>query len=66
VMAVPVKSGSTFAVGTPVVLFDTHERDGTPYDVRPDGQRFLIERALDERATLPMNICLNWLASMKK
>jgi dipeptidyl aminopeptidase/acylaminoacyl peptidase len=65
-MAVPVKAGSQFAAEIPVALFDMHEAGGFPYDVRADGQRFLIIRTLAEGSARPVNICLNWLAGMKK
>jgi Tol biopolymer transport system component len=65
-MTAPVNTGARFAAGIPVVLFDTHEPGAAPYGVRPDGQRFLIIRTLDEGAARPVNICLNWLAGMKK
>jgi hypothetical protein len=66
-MAVPVKAGSTFAPGIPVALFDTHDGSiESTFDVTPDGQRFLINRVFEEDAARPVNICLNWLAGVKK
>jgi Tol biopolymer transport system component len=68
IMAVAVKAGPTFVPGSPVALFDTHDHDPSNfgYDVRHDGQRFLISRTLEGGPPVPVNICLNWLAGMKK
>jgi hypothetical protein len=69
-MAVPVNTGSTFAARIPVALFDMHSygKGGLfHYDVRSDGQRFLIRQMLaEERTARPVNVCLNCLAGMKK
>jgi serine/threonine protein kinase/Tol biopolymer transport system component len=66
-MAVPVKAGSTFEAGIPVALFDTHDGSiDSTFDVTRDGQRFLINRSFEGGADRPVNICLNWLAGMKK
>jgi len=35
------------------------------YDIRPDGQRFLIGRVLEGGTSQPVNVCLNWLAGKK-
>jgi Tol biopolymer transport system component len=68
IMAVPVKEGSTFEAGVPAVLFDTHELepDNLTYDVRPDGQQFLVSRMFEGGAVRPMNVCLNCLADTKR
>jgi Tol biopolymer transport system component len=65
-MAVPVRGSSTFEAGVPVALFDTHNPSDPSYDVRADGQRFLISRVFAGGAVGPVNICLNWLAGVKK
>ena len=66
-MAVPVKSGSTFEAGVPVPLFETNEPDISPgYDVRPDGQRFLISQWIEGDEARPINVCTNWLTGAKK
>jgi hypothetical protein len=71
--AVPVKLGSTFEAGVPVTLFDTYGSgvglstvDYFSYAVRGDGQRFLLSRGVEGAAARPVNICLNWLAGVKK
>lgn len=63
-MAVPVKAGSTFEVRVPVALFNPGE--DSQYTVSPEGGRFLISRMIERRPPGPVNICLNWLAGMKK
>jgi serine/threonine protein kinase len=37
-----------------------------PYDVAPDGQRFLIEEITTRRRTAPLTIVLNWDAALEK
>jgi hypothetical protein len=64
-MAVPVKSGSTFEAGPPVVLFDTHDQDALElgYAVRADGQRFLVSRTFAERTgVVPRAEMRRWFA----
>ena len=59
-MAVPAKTGASFAVGSPVALFQTHRRqsvsaqDVFSYDVSGDGQRFLILSKADETNSMAM------------
>ena len=67
-MSVPVKAGSTFEPGIPVALFDTHVRkpDDLGYDVRADGQRFLVNSAVEETSKTPISVILNWTALLKK
>lgn len=71
-MAVSVITGTSFASGAPVVLFQTHRRipissqDTYSYDVSADGQRFLIATQLDESAVAPLTVLLNWASAMEK
>jgi Tol biopolymer transport system component len=65
-MSVPVRiSGSTFEAGSPITLFQTRivtagfAAQGTQYAVSRDG-RFLINSRLDESATPPITLVLNW------
>jgi eukaryotic-like serine/threonine-protein kinase len=66
IMAASVRvTDTTFDVGTPVKLFDTHiygggvdANQGRQYDVTSDG-RFLINTVLDE-APAPITILQNW------
>jgi hypothetical protein len=72
-MAVPVRSGSSFEFGVPVPLFATKTVSGAAfyagyshqYDVTPDGQRFLLNTEADASAT-PITVVLNWTAALKK
>jgi serine/threonine protein kinase len=73
-MAVPVSAaGSTFQPGVPKPLFRAAVLGGTGggpggswrWDISPDGQRFLINTALEEATAAPVTIVLNWPAAMK-
>lgn len=69
--------GSTLNYGAPAELFevgyiDLNHGGGSfhPYEVSPDGQRFLIPRAVfggagDAGAT-PITVIFNWTASLKR
>jgi len=71
-MAVAVTAGANFEAGSPVALFQTHRRqpissqDVFSYDVRGDGQRFLIATKVDEANAAPLSVLLNWASEMKK
>jgi len=71
-MAVPLRLGSSFEAGSPVVLFQTHLRqpisaqDVFSYDVTGDGQKFLINTKVDEPNAAPLSIILNWASEMEK
>jgi len=67
-MAVAVGPGPTF--GIPKPLFQTRVRPGvsgnrTHYVVSRDGQRFLVNTALDTPDT-PITVIVNWPAALKK
>jgi hypothetical protein len=66
-MAVPVKSGTNFEMGTPVRLFSTTASvsgggGGSFYDVAADG-RFLVN-LLVERTSPPAVVILDWLSGL--
>jgi Tol biopolymer transport system component len=66
-MAVPVKTGSTFEPGVALPLFETRVTSFFPYDVAADG-RFLINTP-SEAPTLiasPVTVVLNWQPSIRK
>jgi hypothetical protein len=71
-IAVPLTTGASFEAGSPVALFQTHRRqpvssqDVFSYDVRGDGQRFLIATKVDEVNAAPLSILLNWASQMEK
>lgn len=58
-MAVPVlqNSGSALEAGTPTSLFTT--RPGSEFAASPDGQRFLVNTAVED-STSPITIIFNW------
>jgi len=78
-MAVPIRlvsEESKVDVGMPVPLFATHIATGAAigsitsaalaeYDVAADG-RFLMNVAIDEAVTSPIEVVLNWTAGLKK
>ena len=72
IMAVPVSTGANFDAGTPVALFQATPRQAVPiydlfvYDVRRDGQRFLINTQVSQAETTPMSVVLNWAAKLNK
>jgi len=71
-MAASVTIGSNFDVGRRVELFQTNPRqavsfnDQVAYDVRPDGQRFLILTQTKQAESAPMSVVLNWPAKLNK
>ena len=67
-MAVPVGASPSF--GIPKLLFQTRVPAGvtanrTHYVPSRDGQRFLVNMALDA-TTSPITVVLNWTATLKK
>jgi len=72
-MAVAVRSSSSFEFGAPVPLFATKTAGGAyynagtiqQYDVTSDGQRFLLNTEADA-SSLPITVVLNWAAELKK
>jgi len=64
-MAVEVKAtAATFEPGRPRELFQTRAVTASPvfsvYDVSADGQRFLINTALEAEGPAPMTVVVNW------
>ena len=62
-------SGPRFGQG--VALFHTALRpvvrlDGYPYDVSPDGTRFLVNTILQEAPAPPLALVVNWPAAIKR
>ncbi|HET7226307.1 MAG TPA: hypothetical protein VFK69_11410, partial [Candidatus Eisenbacteria bacterium] len=68
--AVPVEVGDTFRAGTPVALFKPRlirtGLTGYRYDVSADGQRFLINEALNAGAEAPVIVVMNWAQELSK
>ena len=71
-MAVAVKTGSTFQFSAPTELFQTHAHEPIgaeeffTYDVSADGQRFLINVDAEPTNPPPVDIILNWASSLEK
>jgi hypothetical protein len=77
VMAVSVKTDRSFSPETPRVLFQgtyasPNSAMGTPWDISPDGKRFLMIReestaeASSAGAPRRINIVVNWLEELKQ
>jgi Tol biopolymer transport system component len=60
--------GANFEVGAVKSLFAPRIATGGryQYDVSPDGQRFLINTALDQATSAPITVVVNWTAGLKK
>ena len=73
-MAVPITGDTAVEVGTAVPLFEARMLNGPniaagfkmQYDVTRDGRRFLVNVPLEETATSPITVALNWTAGLKK
>jgi hypothetical protein len=65
-MVAPVTTGAKFDSGTPIPLFQANPREQVSlndvfvYDVRRDGQEFLINTKIRQAETTPMSVVLNW------
>ena len=72
-MAVPVEIDESFTPGTPEVLFEKKVSvvaAGRPYDVSPDGRRFLLiqrpEMGDGTSEVVSLRIVLNWFEELKE
>jgi serine/threonine protein kinase len=65
-MTVDVKAGEKFEAGTPKALFETRLVGTQNYAVSPDARRFLFPTLLEEVASAPLTVVLNWTAGLKK
>jgi eukaryotic-like serine/threonine-protein kinase len=65
-MAVPVTPGPEFESGAPVALFDAPIRvhQARQYDVTSDGQRFLLNRIVENATPEPIMLVQNWSAKL--
>ena len=63
IMAVAILDPQNLRVGAPVRLFPYA---GGPYDVSPDGQRFLtMEQGATARSLSPLHLVQNWFEELK-
>lgn len=73
IVAVSVTTEGRFSVGKSTPLFETSINTAGlrgitpdyPYDVMPDGQRFLISSPLGVTDTAPITVVVNWTAGLK-
>jgi Tol biopolymer transport system component len=68
IMAAPVRNGESIEVGASVSLFEFRASTSqiyAPYAVTADGQRFLINAAVEE-PNAPLTVVVNWAAEVKK
>ena len=60
-------AGTEFEVGASRPMFEARiTGPGYFYAVTPDGQRFLVNRAIEQKNTPQMVLVLNWTADLKK
>lgn len=64
IMAVSVIPGESFAVGTPRVLFKYPSF--SPFDVAPDGQRFLFIGEAPDKATTAIEVVVDWFSNLPR
>jgi len=69
-MSVAVERGPKLAFGTPKLLFRIPNASmigaASPYDVAPDGERFLVRVPVVHGSSWPLNLVLNWTSGLKK
>ena len=70
-MAVSVKTAGGFEAGCRTCCFSRpadplYPNLGMPYSVTADGQRFLVNAAMDENRTSPITVITNWTAALKQ
>jgi Tol biopolymer transport system component len=71
IMAVEVATQPSFKAGAPVLLFSTpgpptsrRQSREVPYDVLPDGQRFLINTPSENPPASGITVVVNWTSSL--
>ena len=66
IMAAEIKPGAQFQAGVPKPLFEVRLATGnTNFAVAKDG-RFLLPVLLEQTASVPMTVVLNWPELLKK
>ena len=67
-VAVDIRLEPTFQAGTPKVLFDPRIRASSAmeWDVTADGERFVVNRAIEVPGVEPITLIQNWPATLKK
>ena len=64
-MALQIRGGPNFDRGAPKALFDMRLNAEAWFDVSKDG-RFLIPVLVEQGASAPMNVVVNWTAALNK
>jgi hypothetical protein len=68
-VAVDVDTSTGFRIGVPKVLFERANFGGPdePYDVAPDGKRFLmLKPAVATSSRSELHIVVNWIEELKR
>jgi Tol biopolymer transport system component len=68
-MSVEIKTEGGFQTGVPRQLFQANIKyrgQGVPYDVRADGQAFLVNLYSERNSVAPLTIVLNWTATLNQ
>ena len=58
--------GASLDVGAIRPLFEVRGVSGDEYDVTANGQRFLINTAVEQKASSPITLVINWTADLKR
>ena len=68
VLAVPVKTGSSFEAGAPKLLFELEQPlpQLSQFDVTADGQRFIMPTPSGEEANAPIIVVTHWQEALVK
>jgi hypothetical protein len=68
IMSAEFKSDGAFdsVVTKPLFQMDYKRVPGIPYAVTPDGSRFLVNTPAEASNPTPMNVVLNWTATLKE
>ena len=60
-------NGPNFDVGAAKALFQTRATTGNdPYDVTADGQRFLVNSAIEDALSAPITVVVDWTAKLQE
>ncbi|MBI4468185.1 MAG: protein kinase [Acidobacteria bacterium] len=66
-MAVEMRwKGGDLEIGAPRQLFELRWDSNESYAVSPDGQRFLVNKAVQVKGPAPLTLVTNWTAGLKK
>ncbi len=73
-MVAEVITSPSFEANIPRLLFERSDVHGVhsdqfrggPYDVTPDGQRIVMNVAVEERTSQPITVVLNWMAEVNR